>query len=322
MALHFDRGMTIKTVTFAINGETVTLTKGTDGVYSATVTAPTATSGSNNSGNGPGVGANAKGKGYYPGVVKVTDDAGNTTTVDTSDATWGNVLKLKVLEKTKPTAAITSPGTGSYITNSKPAMVFTVTDAGSGVNPAKCYIKIDSGDATALPSSAVSVSGNTATCTYTPTTALSEGQHTIQVYGYDYDGNQSDAVSSTFTVDTVPPTLNITAPADGLKTNASTVTVTGTTNDVTSSPVTIKITCGGKTYNPAVGTGGAFSQVVDLSEGANTITVTATDSAGKVSTVTRTVTVDTGAPVITKIELTPNPVDGGKTYVIKVTATD
>lgn len=314
--------MTITSVTFQLNGQTTTLTLGEGGVYSATVTAPTESSGSNNSGQGPGVGTNAKNLGYYPGVVKVTDDAGNVTTVDTTDATWGNVLKLKVLEKTKPTAAIQSPGSGAYITNSKPTIKFTITDAGSGVNPAKCYIKIDSGDATALATSAVSVSGNVATCTYTPATALSEGAHTVQVYGYDYDGNQSDTVSTTFTVDTVPPTLNVTAPADGLKTNVATVSVTGTTNDTTSSPVTIKITCGGKTYSPTVGAGGVFSQVVDLSAGSNTITITATDSAGKTSTVTRTVTLDTDAPVITKIELTPNPVDGGKTYVIKVTATD
>ena len=314
--------MTIASVTFQLNGETVTLTKGTDGVYSATVTAPSATSGSNNSGLGPGVGANAKNLGYYPGVVKVTDDAGNVTTVDTTDGTWGNVLKLKVLEKTKPTAAITSPGSGAYITNAKPTIKFTVTDAGSGVNPAKCFIKIDSGDAVALASSAVTVSGSTATCTYTPSTALSEGAHTVTVYGTDFDGNQSESVSASFTVDTVPPTLNVTAPADNLRTNVATVAVTGTTNDATSSPVTITIKVGSKSYTPTVGGGGAFSQTVDLSEGSNTITITATDSAGKTSTVTRTVVLDTGAPVITKIELTPNPVDGGKTYVIKVTATD
>lgn len=314
--------MTITSVTFQLNGETVTLTKGSDGVYSATVTAPAASSGSNNGGKGPGVGTAAANLGYYPGIVKVTDDAGNVTTVDTSDGTWGNVLKLKVLEKVKPTAAIQSPGSGAYITNSKPTIKFTITDAGSGVNPAKCFIKIDSGEATALPAASVSVSGSVATCTYAPSTALSEGAHTVSVYGIDYDGNQSDAATTTFTVDTVPPTLNITAPADNLHTNVATVTVTGTTNDVTSSPVITKITCGDKTYAPSVGGGGAFSQAVDLTEGTNTITVTATDSAGKTSTVTRTVVLDTGAPVITKIELTPNPVDGGKTYVIKVTATD
>ena len=56
--------------------------------------------------------------------------------------------------------------------------------------------------------------------------------------------------------------------------------------------------------------------------GTNTITVVATDSAGKSTTVTRTVTLDTAAPVIKSVTLTPNPVDCGKTFVISVEVTD
>lgn len=313
--------MSIVSVTFTLNGTTTTLTAGSGGVYSASIAAPSATSGSNNSGQGPGVGSAAQGKGYYPGKIVVTDDAGNTTEVDVSDGTWGDVLKLKVLEKTKPTASITSPGSGAFITNAKPTITFKVTDAGSGVNPSKVYIKIDSGSFTALATSAVSFSGSVATCTYTPPSALSEGAHTISVYALDYDGNQSETVSTSFTIDTVPPTLNITSPADGLKTNVASITVAGTTNDTTSSPVTIKITVGSTTYTPSVSSG-AFSQAVTLSEGTNTITVVATDSAGQTSTVTRTVYLDTSKPVISAITLTPNPVDGGATYVISVTVTD
>lgn len=39
-------------------------------------------------------------------------------------------------------------------------------------------------------------------------------------------------------------------------------------------------------------------------------------------TVTRKVTLDTGAPVFEKVTLTPNPVDCGKTFVISVKVTD
>lgn len=56
--------------------------------------------------------------------------------------------------------------------------------------------------------------------------------------------------------------------------------------------------------------------------GSNTITVVATDKAGKTTTVTRKVTLDTGAPVFEKVTLTPNPVDCGKTFVISVKVTD
>ena len=76
----------------------------------------------------------------------------------------------------------------------------------------------------------------------------------------------------------------------------------------------IKITLNGADQGDVtVGAGGAFSKAVTLAEGANTIVITATDAAGKVSTVTRNVTLDTSVPAIT-----PNPVDAGATMAIAV----
>lgn len=106
-------------------------------------------------------------------------------------------------------------------------------------------------------------------------------------------------------------------------TNNSAVTVTGTTNDATSSPVkvTIKLNSGAAEA-VTVGADGSFSKALTLVAGSNTIVVVATDSAGKSTTVTRTVTLDTTAPVIKSVTLTPNPVDAGKTFVISVEVTD
>lgn len=67
---------------------------------------------------------------------------------------------------------------------------------------------------------------------------------------------------------------------------------------------------------------GTFSKALTLAAGSNTITVVATDKAGKQTTVTRTVTLDTTPPSITDVTITPNPVDAGKTFVISVTVTD
>lgn len=152
----------------------------------------------------------------------------------------------------------------------------------------------------------------------TPAAALKDGAHTISVTATDNDGNTSAAKTSTFTVDTVPPTLSITAPADKLITNKSTVTVTGKTDDVTSKPVALTIN--GTTVT--VKADGTFSKDVALVNGSNTITIIAKDKAGKTTTVTRTVTLDTAAPVIKGIKITPNPVDCGKTFVISVEVTD
>ena len=156
--------------------------------------------------------------------------------------------------------------------------------------------------------------------TYTPPVALSDGSHTVTINCKDHDGNAATEKSTTYTVDTVPPTLNVTSPADGLITAASSVTVAGTTNDATSSPVVITISLNGTDQGTIpVGTGGTFSKVVTLKEGSNTIIVKAKDAAGKESSVTRTVTLDTSVPKIKAATITPNPVDTGKTMVISVT---
>ena len=185
------------------------------------------------------------------------------------------------------------------------------------MDPDTISIKIDSGS---VITSGITktASGKGFTCSYTPTTALSDGSHTIAVNASDYDGNAATAKTTTFKVDTVPPTLSVISPEEGLVTNQATITVSGTTNDATSSPVTLTINS-----DPVeVGAEGAFSTTITLNSGENTITIIATDSAGKSTTVTRHVTLDTGAPVFQSVTITPNPVDAGKTFVISVEVTD
>ena len=139
----------------------------------------------------------------------------------------------------------------------------------------------------------------------------------------DYDGNAATQKTVTFKVDTVPPTLSISLPADKLITNKTTVTVEGTTNDATSSPVTVTIKINsGTAESVTVGADGNFSKALTLVEGDNTITVVARDAAGKTTTVTRTVTLDLTPPTISAVTITPNPVDAGKTYIIFVTVKD
>ena len=248
------------------------------------------------------------------GTIKATDQAGNVTTVDQTHSTLGASLKLRVKEKVAPVISITAPSEGAYITNTTPTIEFTVTDADSGVSSGTIAVTIDG---TAISSVTKTAITGGYKCTCTPA-ALKDGAHTISVTASDNDGNAASAKTSSFTVDTVPPTLSVTAPAEGLITNKSTVTVTGKTDDATSKPVTVTVNGTAVT----VGTDGAFSKDVTLANGSNTITIIAKDKAGKTTTVTRTVTLDTAAPVIKSITLTPNPVDCGKTFVIAVEVTD
>ena len=303
--------MAVKLVQAIINGQTTTLNynSGT-GKYEATITAPSTSSYNENDGH------------YYPVTIKATDDADNVTTKNDTDATLGSSLKLRVKEKVAPVITITYPTASALITNSKPVIKWKVTDDDSGVDPDTIGITIDSaGKVTGSAITKSPVSGGYE-CSYTPTEALGDGQHTIKVDASDNDGNAATQKTVTFKVDTIPPTLSVTAPADDSVTNNSSCTVSGTTNDTTSSPVTVTVKLNnGAAEEVEVAENGSFTKQLTLAAGANTITVVATDAAGKSTTVTRTVTLDTGAPVIHSVSITPNPVDAGQTYVISVEVT-
>lgn len=296
--------MAIKTVTATINGQVTTLTLNSNtGKYEATITAPSKSS-------YPLSGH------YYPVTIKATDTAGNVTTKDASDATLGASLRLVVKEKVAPTLTIVSPTSNAISANNTPKITWKVVDDNSGVNSDSIGLTIDSGTKITSGITKTAIT-NGYQCEYTPSSALIDGTHTIKFDVSDNDGNASTS-SVSFKIDTVPPTLSVTNPVDGLITNKAKLTVTGVTNDATSSPCTVTV----NESTATVASNGAFNKDITLVEGKNTITVTSTDKAGKSSTITRTVTLDTKAPTISAITLTPNPVDGGKTFVVAATVSD
>lgn len=294
--------MSVKTAQYIFNGQTYNLTyNASSGKWKATVTAPSKSSYS-------------QPNHVLGGTIKATDDAGNTTTVDQNHTTLGASLKIRVKEKTAPSITITAPSAGAYITTITPAIEFQVKDMDSGVNAGTIAVTVGGTAVSNITKTAID-GGYKCTCT-SPT--LKDGSHTISVKASDNDGNAAAAKTATFTIDTVPPTLQITAPSNDLITNQKAVTVTGKTDDATSKPVTVTVNGVAVT----VGTNGTFTKEVTLAEGANTVTIVAKDKAGKTTTVTRRVTVNTSAPVIKSITLSPNPVDCGKTFIIAVEITD
>lgn len=296
--------MAIQQVRAQVNGQWYTLTLQANGRYEASITAPGATSF-----NQPG--------GYYNVTVEATNTAG---TAGTADAGTLDGLKLYVKETVPPVITILSPSSGAYVTNNKQPVVFTITDeaGGSGVKLDSVVVKLD-GVAVSAGEVTHSAISNGYSFTYTPAQALGDGDHTVTVDATDNDGNAAAQKSTTFKVDTIPPTLNVTSPTEGMITSTAALTVSGTTNDATSSPVTVKISLNGADQGAVtVGGDGAFSKAVTLKEGANVIVVTATDAAGKSSSVTRNVTLDTSVPQIVSATITPNPVDAGQTMLISV----
>lgn len=298
--------MAIKTVKATINGQEYSLTlNSSTGKWEATITAPGQTS-FNQSG------------GYYNVSIKATNDAGTSATADASTL---DGLKLVVKERVAPVITIISPSSGAYVSNSKQPVVFTVIDEtnGSGVNLSSLVVKQDGAAVASSTITSTAVSGGYQV-TYTPAAALSDGSHTVTINCSDNDGNAATEKSTTYKIDTVPPTLNITAPTEGLITATAALTVAGTTNDATSSPVTVKVKLNGTDQGTVtVASNGTFTKTVQLAEGSNTIVVTATDAAGQATSVTRTVKLDSSVPSITAASITPNPADAGATVVVSVT---
>ena len=299
----------VKTVQAIINGQTYNLNfDDLSGKWQTTITAPSKSS-------------YTQDEHYYPVQIKATDDAGNVTEKDDTDSVLGESLRLKVVEKNPPQISVTYPTNGAYINTATPQIQWTVTDDDSGVNPDTISLTIDSGTTITTEIQKSPTEGGY-TCTYTPS-SLDDGTHVLNFNAQDYDENAAQLQTVSFTVDTVPPVLTITSPTDNLVTNNLSLTVSGTTNDVTSNPVTLTVKLNSaEPQTVEVQENGNFSYEVTLSEGVNTIVVTATDSSGKSTEIQRTVTLSTSAPIITEVSIVPNPVDAGQTFIISVTVTD
>ncbi len=125
----------------------------------------------------------------------------------------------------------------------------------------------------------------------------------------------SSGASATCTVDSTAPTLTVTALGDGTITSNNTLTVTGAASDANGIQ---DLTVNGATVIPDA-VSGAFNTAVTLAPGANTITVTATDSTGNQTTDSRSIVYDHLAPTITFSA--PTPAGGSYTGQQAVTFT-
>lgn len=254
----------------------------------------------------------------YKVEIHAEDAAGNSTVMKSTDETYGDQLKIRVLEKTKPTAKIVSPTEGSVLGAATQDIVLELQDSGgSGLNMSSVVFKLNGTQIT----QGLTWTDETGKkkCTY-KATGLSDGANKVELQVSDNDGNKSDNAVVNFVISTAAPTLNVTSPEDGLLTNSNTVTVAGTAAAGSGSVTLSEVTVNGAKVT--VGSGGAFSKEVTLTEGLNTLTIIAKDSLGKTTTVTRKVTVDTKAPVITDVVAELTTVDAGGRIKITFKVTD
>ena len=129
--------------------------------------------------------------------------------------------------------------------------------------------------------------------TFSLALTLQEGKNNILTVAADTFGFATSD-SRIVTLDTAAPALVVATPADNGSLAVAVVTVSGTVGEAANVLATVN---GGAPQTAAV-SGSDFSVTLNLASGLNTIIVSATDLAGNVSTVKRTVTSDTEKPTL------------------------
>jgi hypothetical protein len=199
-----------------------------------------------------------------------------------SDVVTGPYEEIAVPTPT-PTPDVTPPGipvptTDSPTTNKRPTWTW---NAVSG-NPVSYEVRLNGGSIT-----------NQTTRTFTPSSDLSDGSHTIEVRAIDAVGNESDWGTHTVVIDTTAPGI----PAPTTATPTTDRTPTWSWNAVSGNPVSYDVQLdSGSVTNQA---GRTYTPSSNLSDGSHTIKVRAKDALGNTSGWgTHTVVIDTTAPGI------------------------
>ena len=225
----------------------------------------------------------------------------NVLTVTSTDIA-GNVSAPSVLTVTldtvPPTVKITGPTTSPSIVT--PA----TTIALSGI--ASDNVAVQSVTCVNTTNGAVGVVTGTTSWSVAPI-ALVAGDNTITVTASDQSGN-STSTSITVVQDSVAPTVTITSPTSSgtAFTNASPLSIGGTASD----NVALASISWSNPAVPASGTASGtdvWSAAVPLVAGLNTITVTATDTAGNTSTAVLNATLSTTLPTVSTTGPTNQP---------------
>ena len=197
----------------------------------------------------------------------------NTISVIATNSAGSTAKTLQViLDTVPPLVAITQPADATKTKQTTVTVTGTVSD-----NRGISSIVVNSHASTANEDS-----------TFTHNVTLDEGNNTITAQATDVAGNIT-AASVIVVRDTTAPTITVTSPSSGSITTLPTSTITGSVNDLEA-----VVTVNGEAVNYKDGT---FNKTVNLSVGANTFTISASDTLGNTSTRSLTITYVLGAHI-------------------------
>ena len=253
---------------------------------------------------------------YY---FRAVDKAGNK-----SDSVQVSIQK----DSTGPVINVISP-VGEYISTRKPKFEASITDSnGIKANTAKVHYKN-------LATSAIEdkdLTENSGSYSFTPSSDLDGNKYEFWFSAEDKAGNSTETTHKTITIDTDNPVLaDVTVDGKGnstvyIKQGVSTVAVTGKATD-TNGVAKVEILEGGavKGNTTAISTSDHTWTInlngASLGSGTHQLAIRATDKAGKIAEVQRTVTVDSENPSVTFDSPRNNQIVN-KIITIKGTASD
>gem|GEM_PF-1427618 len=199
-----------------------------------------------------------------------TDPPGNVQTVPF-------ISTFLTVDTIPPVLQLQSPANGGFTNSAQPLISVGVTDNLSGVNAASSTLSIDG--------QAVTPQRSASQILFTPATPLSQGAHTLAASAADNAGNVGN-FSSTFTIDSVPPTAAQIASLTSGQVVAGTIQLSATATDAGSGVARIDVLVDGSVILSLTPPGFQTSfNTLSLSEGPHTFSARAIDVAGNIGPV-------------------------------------
>lgn len=277
-------------------------------------------------------------------IARLENEMANTPSAALKAKLASAILALRQLDRsfdTTPAAvAITAPSAGAIL-NQIPAISLTLSDSGSGPDPASLRLLATSdapGNPTVDLTGFLQITRNdpvagvvTATASNLPPTALPDGVVTLQASGTDLAGNPPATATLSFVLDRQPPVITILSPADGSFLNSPNPAISATVKDAGGAGInaaSIMVTLDGVPLAATVTLSDPMNATVSatppqpLGEGPHHLTIEAKDLATNDAVANSAFVVDVTPPVILNLLPAPGTFTNQASPAVSATITD